>query len=56
MNKFTMRIMAMTLLESQHFRRVPVVILLFAIVQPTGLFAVVILFGAIVTLTNLLQD
>lgn len=51
-----MLIMAMTLLEYQHFRRIPVVILLFVIVRLTGLFAVVILYGAIAIQTNLLRD
>ena len=51
-----MPIMAMTLLEYQHFRRVPVVILLFVIVQLTGLFAVVILCGAIAIQRNSSRD
>ncbi|MEH2188631.1 MAG: hypothetical protein V7K64_21075 [Nostoc sp.] len=47
---------AMTSLEYQHFLRVFIAILIFVIAQLTGLEAVVIQFGAIVILTNLLPD
>jgi hypothetical protein len=46
----------MTSLEYQHFLRATVVMMIFVIVQLTGLEAVVILFGAIATPTNLLSD
>ncbi len=48
--------MGMMLLEYQHFLHATVVMMTFVIVRLTGLRILVIPFGAIEILTNLLRD